>query len=176
MRKFIVLTCVMLILSTASTVVFADDDLRINKMIIKTALLQNGDLKISQDITYEFDDEYNGVYWNIGLKDTDGIRDVKVYELINGSEATYIEQAEPSKGDYGLFKSTGTDDHVELMIFSPAKDETKTFRIEYVLKNVAIAHTDIGELYYQLIGESNTERIDYFEAAIHLPEINKHDV
>ena len=91
MRKFIVLTCVMLILSTASTVVFADDDLRINKMIIKTALLQNGDLKISQDITYEFDDEYNGVYWNIGLKDTDGIRDVKVYELINGSEAAYIE-------------------------------------------------------------------------------------
>lgn len=62
------------------------------------------------------------------------------------------------------------------MIFSPAKDETKTFRIEYVLKNVAIAHTDIGELYYQLIGESNTERIDYFEAAIHLPEINKDDV
>ncbi len=80
MRKFIVLTCVMLILSTASTVVFADDDLRINKMIIESAVLENGDLKISQDITYEFDDEYNGVYWNIGLKDTDGIRDVKVYE------------------------------------------------------------------------------------------------
>lgn len=176
MRKLIVLICTMLIISAASTEVFADEDLRINKIIIESALLENGDLKISQDITYEFNDKYNGVYWNIGLKDTDGIRDVKVYELINGSAAEYIQQAEPNKGDYGLFKSTQTDDNLELMIFSPAKDETKTFRLEYVLKNVAIAHTDTGELYYKFIGDTNTERIDYFEATIQLPEINKDKV
>ena len=173
MKKIILLLCIILIFSITTTTVFADDNLNINRNIVESVLLENGDLKISQDITYEFKDKFNGVYWNIGLRDTDGITDIKVYELVNGSEVQYIQNVEPKKGDNGLFKYTETENNLELMIFSPSKNETKTFRLEYVLKNVAIRHGDTGELYYQFLGKGNEERINYFSATIELPAIDK---
>ena len=176
MKKLILLLCIILLFSITTTAVFADDDLQINRNIVESKLLENGDLKISQDITYEFKDKFNGVYWNIGLKDTDGIKDVKVYELVKGSEVEYIQNVEAKKGDSGLFKYTETENNLELMIFSPTKNETKTFRLEYILKNVAIRHSDTGELYYQFIGKGNEERIDYFSATIELPAIDKDKV
>lgn len=176
LKKLIILMSLILIFSFTSTDVFADDNLYINKNIVESTLLENGDLKISQDITYEFKDKFNGVYWNIGLKDTDGIYDVKVYEVKDGNEIEYIQNVQAKKGDGGLFKYTETGDNVELMIFSPAKNETKTFRIKYLLKNVAISHKDTGELYYQFIGRGNEERIDFFSATIELPEIDKDKV
>ena len=176
MKKLIVLMCIILMFSTSSLASFADDNLKINRNIVESTLLENGDLKISQDITYEFSDKYNGVYWNIGLKDTDGITDVQVYELINGSEVIFTENVDAEKGDSELFKSDETKDNLELMIFSPSKDETKTFRIKYVLKNVAIRHEDAGELYYQFLGKGNEEKIDYFSATIELPETDKNKV
>lgn len=173
LKKIILLVSIILIFSITSTIAFADDNLQINRNIVESTLLENGDLKISQDITYEFKDKFNGVYWNIGLKDTDGVTDVKVYELVNGSEVEYIQNVEAKKGDNGLFKSTETENNLELMIFSPSNNETKTFRIEYMLKNVAIRHSDTGELYYQFLGKGNEERIDYFSATIKPPEIDK---
>lgn len=176
MKKLIILWSIILAFTFSTVNVFADDNLSIRRNIVNSILLENGDLEISQDITYEFNDSFNGVYWNIGLKDTDGISDVKVYELVDGSEVEYIQNVEPKKGESGLFKSTQNSDNLELMIFSPSKDESKTFRIKYVLNNVAIRHGDTGELYYQFIGRSNEERIDYFSATIKLPAIDKDKV
>lgn len=173
MKKLIILMSIILILSITPTTVFADDNLHINRNIVESRLLENGDLQISQDITYQFTGKYNGVFWNIGLKDTDGITDVNVYELVNGKEVQYIQNVEPKKGDNKLFKYTETENNLELMLFSPSKDETKTFRLKYILKNVAIRHRDTGELYYQFLGKGNEDRIDYFSATITLPEIDK---
>lgn len=66
LKKLIILMSLILIFSFTSTDVFADDNLYINKNIVESTLLENGDLKISQDITYEFKDKFNGVYWNKG--------------------------------------------------------------------------------------------------------------
>ena len=176
LKKLITFVCLILVFSLTSTIVFADDNLNINKNIVDSTLLENGDLKIVQDISYDFKDKYNGVYWNIGLKDTDGIEDVKVYELVEGQPVQFTQNVDPKKGDKGLFKYTETENNLELMIFSPANDETKTFRLEYILKNVAIRHLDTGELYYQFLGDSNEEKIDYFEATIQLPKIDKERV
>lgn len=176
LKKLITFVCLILVFSLTSTIVFADDNLNINKNIVESTLLENGDLKIIQDITYDFKDKYNGVYWNIVLKDTDGIEDVKVYELVQGQPVQFTQNVEPEKGDTGLFKYTETDNNLELMIFSPANDESKTFRLEYILKNVSIRHLDTGELYYQFLGDGNEEKIDYFEATIQLPKIDKERV
>lgn len=176
LKKLIIVISIILIFSIASISVFADDNLLINSNIVESKLLENGDLRISQDITYDFKDKYNGVYWNIGLKDTDGISDLKVYEIIDGREIEFSQNPEAKKGDNAQFKSTETEDNIELMIFSPAKDETKTFRIQYILKNVAIRHSDTGELYYQFLGKENEEKINYLSANIQLPLLDKDKV
>lgn len=176
MKKVLKIVLILLLITITSTRVFADDNLIINKNIVDSTLLENGDLRISQDITYDFKDKYNGIYWNIGLKDTDGISDVKVYEIIDGGEIEFSQNPEAKKGDNAQFKSTETKDNIELMIFSPAKDETKTFRIQYLLKNVAIRHSDSGELYYQFLGKENEEKINYFSANIELPSLDKDKV
>ncbi len=65
------------------------------------------------------------------------------------------------------------ENDANIMIFSPSKNKSKTFRIKYIINNVATKHKDIGELYYKFLGEENETIIDYFSATIKLPNFEK---
>lgn len=156
-----------------STVSFADDSLSISNWIVESTLLENGDLTISEDITFEFKDSFNGVFRNIVLQGTRGISDIKLYEVIGGQESSYSFNPNAKKGDSNVFKSESKNNTSEIMIFSPSEDESKTFRIKYTLKDVAIKHEDTGELYYKFIGDENDTPVKSFSATINLPSIDR---
>lgn len=148
---------------------FAEDSLSITRWKIDSTLLDNGDLSISEDITFNYNDKFNGVYRSIVLKGTDGVDALEVFQMNEGVEIpfTYVESAE--KGDNEVFTATNENNTLKLMIFSPSENETKTYRIKYVVKNVAVRHKDTGELYYKFIGSENDTSIDYLSATINLP-------
>lgn len=175
-NKFAILLILILII-LISTVSFADDSLSISNWIVQSTLLENGDLTISEDITFEFQDSFNGVFRNIVLEKTDGISDIELYEIIEGSmgeeEVIYSLNNDAKKGDTKVFKSEVKNNTNEIMIFSPSNNESKTFRIKYTLYDVAIKHGDTGELYYKFLGDENDTRIKHFSATIDLPSIDR---
>ena len=50
-----------------------------------------------------------------------------------------------------IWESTSEEENntIRVLHIFPSDNEEKTFRVSYVLKNVAIKYNDIGELYYK---------------------------
>lgn len=173
MKRFIVILTLILILSLIPYSVFAKDSLNISRWIVNSSLLENGDLSIVEDITFEFNDKFNGVFRNIVLEGSGGIKDFSLFEMVSGEEIEYSLSTDAKKGDTGLYMIIDGNNEKTIQIFSPSNKGSKTFRLKYTLNNLAINHRDTGELYYKFLGEQNTTPIDYFSATIHLPRFEK---
>src|SRR5699024_4745612 len=68
------------------------------------------------------------------------------------------------------FTVTNNKDNISIKIFSPSKKEEKTFRLSYVIKNVAVKYNDTGELYYKFLGRGNDTPIGFFRVNVKLPD------
>ncbi len=153
----------------------AEESLIIPKWHIESQLQENGDLSIVEDITFRFNDKFNGVFREIVLEKTSGLQDIKVAEVTESGEFQYKKVKDAKKGDYGVFIVSEERKVNRLQIFSPSRDEEKTFRISYIVKNVAIMHNDIGELYYKFLGSENETPIGSFTVEIRLPQKDIND-
>ena len=171
-KRFIILTLI-LILILIPTNIFADNSLRISRWTIDSTLLENGDLSIIENITFHFNGSFNGVYRDIVLHKTDGIKGLSIFEMISDEEIEYTLDPKAKKGDNEVYNVDLKGSDANIIIFSPSKNESKTFRLKYTINNVAIKHKDIGELYYKFLGEENKTIIDYFSATINLPNFEK---
>ncbi|NLY46960.1 MAG: DUF2207 domain-containing protein [Tissierella sp.] len=174
-NRFVSFIIVLTILFSPANV-FAEEDLVISSWIVEANLLEDGSLSVVKDITYNFNTDFNGIYVDIVLDNIIKIEDLQVSEIIAGEEVKYIQDQRAKKGQYGVYSTDLTDDYINIMIFSPSEDESKTFRLKYTLVDAAAVHLDTGELYYKLIGDNNETPIDYFRANINLPRFNQEDI
>jgi len=149
---------------------YAEDDLHITDWVVDASLMETGDLRISEDITYEFNDEFNGVYRDIVLDKTSGVADVKVAMVNDSSLSDYSLVSDAENGDRDVFTLEKEKNKIIIKIFSPSEDETKTFRISYIVNKVAVKYNDTGELYYKFLGKENETSIDNFIVNISLPD------
>lgn len=165
-----------ILLFTIPIKVQAKEDLTIPRWNIEAELLKNGNLHIVEDLTYRFDDEFNGVFREIVLDKTSGVSDIEIEEITGTSYIPYTQVEKAKKGDRGVFTLENEDNKVVMQIFSPAEDEEKTFRIGYLVKDVAVKYNDTGELYYKFLGDENQTPINHFMVNLHLPDkdINNH--
>jgi uncharacterized membrane protein len=148
----------------------AEEDLEIPQWMVNANLIENGDLNIVEDITFKFNDEFNGVFREIVLNKTSGVSDIKVQELIGTSTREYAHVEDAKKGDSDVFLTKEENDKIIIQIFSPSENQEKKFRISYVVKNVAIKYNDTGELYYKFLGDENETPIGSFIVSIKLPQ------
>ena len=171
--SFLILFIIIIVFSSTS---FAEDDLNISRWIVNAILLKNGDLDISEDITFSFNDDFNGVYRNIILEKIDAIENLSISEMVSGKEVAYKKVEKAKNGAKDKFTLKSGKDSLELKIFSPSDKEKKTFRLKYKLKNVAVKHSDTAEFYYKFLGKENETHIDYFSVNLHLPEFDKENI
>lgn len=171
-KRFSILIIIILLISFSATS-FAEEDLTITRWIVDSNILKDGSLEVSEDLTFNFKDNFNGVFRNIILDGTSGISNITLYEVVGGQEVEYLLDKNAKKGDKNVFKAELKKNNYELTIFSPSSFEEKTFRIKYILGDVSVLHKDTGELYYKFLGEENATPIDYFSVIINLPGSNK---
>lgn len=174
-RTFSLIVLLIIIFSSLS-ISFAQDDLQINRWLIDAHLLENGDLEVSEDISFNFNSDFNGVYRNIVLEKIDSIENLTVLEIDKGAKIPYREVEEAREGDRNKFTLARDKKDLEIKIFSPSADEVKTFRLKYLLTNVATIHSDTGELYYKFLGEENKTYIDYLSVDLFLPSFEKDNI
>lgn len=151
------------------------DDLSISKYNVNAHLLNDGSLDIQEDITFDFNESFNGVYKDINLNGTDGIEDLTVSRLASGKPVLLKKVSAAKNGDndvYELLRTKNTE--LRIKVYSPSKNENKTFRLTYRLKNVAVKFSDVGELYYKFWGDESDTAIDNFTISLALPSpVNK---
>lgn len=162
-----VISLVLLLLLISSTTVFADDSIVITNWMTDAVLIDNGDLNITEDIEFEFDGSYNGVFRTLSLKDVDSIEDISIKEVEHNNK--YMQVSKAKKGDKDVFTVKKGKKNLEIKIFSPSKDQRKTFRISYKVEGVPIKYNDIAELNYNFIGRENDTEVKQFSAVLKLP-------
>lgn len=155
---------------------FAQDDLTVRSWIVESQLLENGDLLVSEDITYMFRSSFNGIFRYIALGGTDWITDIEIYEVKDGTQIPFSIKYDAANGDSNVYNFNEGNDYINLKLFSPSDDEEKTFRMKYTIKNVASIHRDTGEFYYKYIGPENETSVGYFSAVLALPQLDRDNV
>ena len=158
---------IMLFILIFSATAFANGDLTITNWTTDAELIDNGDLNIKEDLEFDFDGDFNGVFRTITLKDIDKVDNISVMEIGSGKE--YTQALKAKNGDTGVFTVKEDQKNLEIKIYSPSEGQKKIFRISYRVVGVPIKYTDTAELNYNFIGSENETYIDKFSAVLKMP-------
>ena len=163
---------------------------KIDDMDIQATINEDGSVAIEQKLTYQFNGSYNGIYINIpyNLEDTtfkeigkessinnsfyngSGI-DVKGVSLIqNGAENQFTQTNNAYNGSKNVYTVTKANNMQQIKVYSPSENTTKTFKIDYTIKDLCVKHNDIGELYYNFIGGGWEVEIKKLNIDIYIPQ------
>lgn len=162
-KKTFTIILLFLILFSATSAVFADDDrsYTIDNAYVDLTVEKNGLLHVDERYDYSFDGKFNGVYRDIPLKAGESIENVEV--AVDGAYATYVES------DDNGYK------HVKIYLYAD-KAHTKGIRdcdvsvyISYDMKNVVTLFNDVGGLQYKLWGDEWDVGVGSVDVNVYLP-------
>ncbi|APM39568.1 DUF2207 domain-containing protein [Clostridium kluyveri] len=149
----------------------SSEEIALSKFNIETTIKEDGSIDMVELITYNFKKKFNGAYRDISIRNTEGIYDIKVSFISEaGQETPFRKVTDAKNGDNNVFEiSKQNKDLYRLKIYSPSKNEEKTFKIAYTMKNVVTKYKDTGELFYEYWSDYNETKIDNLKIHINLP-------
>lgn len=147
----------------------ADDTYEITQYHVDVNVLKNGDAELTQKITYDFDGDFHGVYYNQDLRGIKGVSNINVSAVQNG---TTINMNQSSTGDNNTYTLEQTEDNLKIKLFHAISDETATFTYHYLLHGVVTNYKDTAELNWKIIGEKWDVPLKNVLIKIQLPQKN----
>ena len=88
------------------------------------------------------------------------------FQNISGTIFEEVSSADP--GDYGVYTITSFSDGESYRIFLPDR-KNEAFYLKYTLKNMAVVHDDVAEIYWNVIGDDLRESIETLKIRITFP-------
>ena len=171
-----IILCLIIIFGITAEV-SAKDSIEITNWSVKCDILNDGSILVNEYINFDFSGNFNGVFREIKTNDTDGIENLNIYEMGKNGEVALKRVDKGKKGQSGIYEIESSKQGENIKIYSPAKNEKKTFKLVYKVKNVCKKYEDIGELYYSFLGKDNETPIKQFNVNINFPyDFNKDDV
>lgn len=89
------------------------------------------------------------------------------FENITGTKFREVNDAET--GDFGVYTKEEISNGESYLIYLP-DDENKAFYLKYTLKDVAVVHNDVAEIYWNAIGDSLRESIGELKITVNFPQ------
>lgn len=155
MRKILVTMITLLLIFISSQNIYAKSfkydsisfDVRVNK---------NGSVDVTESNTYNFRGSHNGVLRDIDVDDLGAITVKEIYSTSskNNEKIIYKKTNDNNLGDYNLNIENNL---AKLKIYSPSKNEVKTFTYNYNLDNAIIKYNDIGQLNWKIFDSIDKE-------------------
>lgn len=141
---------------------------------INSEVLNNGDMKVEENITYYSTETKNGVTREINIKNSNNSNNsadgLTLYNVkVDGVKAKKVSSG--SLGDDGVYEYSISGNTYELKVYAPFKGtQTRTITYEYLLENVGVRYNDTSEIYWNFIGDKWDCKISNLEINIQLPE------
>ncbi|MFM1653382.1 DUF2207 domain-containing protein [Brevibacillus sp. B_LB10_24] len=129
----------------------------ITDVVIHARIDQNGDMLVTEQDTYWFNGDFNGILVLLDSSGSDGIENFQAFE------------AGPQQEIPLTFETTGKGEQIEYKVYDQAHDETKVFKFTYTFKNVVKLYEDTAELYWKFFDDSNPSRLGSVRIEIELP-------
>lgn len=159
-RLFAAFACTLFLLLFASAPAQAYELPRVH---ITADVQPNGDLVVSEERTFHFDDDVNGVFWSIPFADNQqgnsssiDIQSVQVEGTaywLNSQTLEFDQVQDAYNGDTGVYTVDENGEGLELKVFMPQEeDDSATVTLSYTLRGAVMAWSDTAELYWQFIG------------------------
>ena len=190
----------MLIIIVAIGIIFIQNKVEaksyhIEDMDIQASINQDGSVAVEQTLTYKFNGQYNGIYITVPYNKTDsqyadiiknnkinnnlytgsGITVESVSKIVGNGEIPYNNSSYGRNGQDGIYTIEHTPQVYKVKVYSPSNSETKTFKINYTIKNLCVSHNDTAELYYNFIGGDWECAINKLNIDVYIPA-NKSEI
>lgn len=123
---------------------------------IKATLFENGDMEVTENITYQTNESKNGVIRTINTKNdqnTTNSADGLLLYSVQVDDKVYTKVNSSTNGQEGVFTYNNVGTEYNIKVFTPFTKQEKVVSYHYLLKNVAVKYNDIAELYWNFIGE-----------------------
>ena len=154
----------------------AAKDYSITSIRVDAQVQPNGNVRVTDTRTLDFNGSFHYVYWDLSTRGSDGIRVLGASGPADGDPATvvpYRPSAVPVlKAPTGESQTYGVEDSggaVTVQLNFDVTDATASFTVEYVAKGAAKKYTDTAELYWQFIGADIAVESRDVSVTVHLP-------
>lgn len=150
---------------------------RIADANVALRLADNGDLLVSEDLTFDFDGSFEGAYRDIPLLEGERITDVQLSE----GNRLYKPGGNTILGSFDRPGVFGTQDSVDgqrgerVVWHYRAADEVRTFTITYRVRGGAIAYDDVIDIGWTVWGDQWDFDLDHLSATFTDPALDPAD-
>jgi len=135
----------------------------IEGMRIDAFVEQDGSMRVTELITYDFDGEFSYAYRDVPLKIGEELVGVGVGE--GGIQYQRSDGRAPR-----TFSVSAQENGVRITWHYTARDERRSFEISYTLNGLVRRYPDTAEIYYKFVGEGWDRAIRRVDAEVHLPD------
>lgn len=156
-------------IGTLQTVVKADGDYDITNYAVNIDVDQQGNAEMTQRVTYDFDGNFHGVYYNQALKGIKGAGDPSV-SVTDGNNEIAIQQSNSATDN--TFSVDKTNDYMKLKVYHAVENKKITFIYRYKLYGVITNYLDTAELNWKIIGGGWDHDLHNVKITINLPSQN----
>lgn len=148
----------------------ADKDYSIDKLNLNAEITQNGDVNVIEEITYNFQGNYNGIYRNLLMNGTSGytITNVSVKDKNNN----IVNLPSTNNEENNSYEIINSNDKTQIKVFNKSDNETKTFVFNYIIHDVAEKSADNGLLNWSFYNVENNKNINDVNLKLSLSSAN----
>lgn len=129
----------------------------------------DGSLTVVEGRQFDFDDDINGVYWDIntGTNQQGGTAGVDVLS-VEEDDAAFSRVDYANKGDSGVYTVEQSDGGVKIKVFSPHESgDSAIFYVSYTMTGAVMSWSDTAELYWKFVGDGWSANSDDVEMEVY---------
>lgn len=137
----------------------AAKDFSITRIRVDAQVMPNGNVRVSDTRTLDFDGPFHFVYWDLATRGSSGMVIRGASGPATGDPSTIVPYEYSSSGvvtmesgDPQTYLVRESEDVVTVQLNFEVTDATASFTVDYVIKGAAKRFSDTAQLYWQFIG------------------------
>ena len=136
---------------------------------VEARVLPDGSMSVKETRLLRFNGEFSRYRRQLPHKGFSDMRIVRVAEPAQDYQRLQAAVGRPA-GKYSFARGREAGGEVyNIELYFQAKDEVRTFVIEYLVLDAVRLHTDVAELYWQFIGRNRSVDTEFMAVSLQLP-------
>ena len=136
---------------------------------VEAQLLPDGSMAVKETHTLQFNGEFSRYRRQIPHKGFGNMQVIRVSESAQEYQRLQTVSGRPAgKYTFGRGREAGSD-VFNIEMYFQAKDEKRSFILEYLVLDVVRVHADVAELYWQFLGKNRSVATDFMTVTLQIP-------